>query len=160
MSIFGSELIPTGKYVAHHPEAGRITTTEADSIEEAVRLAYLEDDEWEFEDGRQIAISMMHEWMPTVDDGDRLIEDLQEVAYEAAGEISDDFLKHVSPEHRAALAQRVQDVVRNWIKEIYLGAPPFWLAGETIYQTVQLPPEIAAKREPDPPLTPIPLYKP
>jgi len=147
MSIFGSELIPLGKYVAHHPEAERITTDCGDDIEQALQIAYDEDEEGEFQNGDRIAISMMHEWMPTVD-ADSLIDDLQQEAYDSCGEIAEDLLNNVSAGDTSILALRVQAVIREWLREVY-PAPngmPFWVCGKTVYQTVALPPDVVAKR--------------
>ena len=147
MSIFGSELIPLGKYVAHHPEAERITTDCGDDIEQALQIAYDEDDECEFQNGDCIAISLMHEWMPTVD-GASLVDDLREEAHDHCGEIADGFLDEVTPGDTSILALRVQAVVREWLREIYpaQNGAPFWMCGKTVYQTVALPPDVVAKR--------------
>lgn len=146
MSIFGSELMPTGKYVAHHPDAEIINNDSGDDIENALEIAYDEDEEETFQNGNRIAISEICDWLPTVDDGNRIIEDLQEVAYEECGEVTEGFLSHVKPRQVDDLAHRVQSVVREWLKEIYPEHSPFWRVGNTVYQTVSLPPEIVEKR--------------
>lgn len=146
MSIFGTELIHNGKYVAHNPEAEQIFTDCGDTPEQALQIAYDEDDECAFQNGDQIAISKMCNWLPTVANGDRLIEDLQEAAYEECGEIVDDYLDHVTPEQSANLARRVQEAVRGWLKEIYPEGSPFWMAQDMVLQAVVLPPDILERR--------------
>jgi hypothetical protein len=147
MSIFGTELIPMGKYVAHHPDAERISTDCGDDIEQALQIAYDEDEEGEFQNGDRIAISMMHEWMPTID-GDSLIEDLRQEAYEGYGEVADSFLDGISPGDISILALRVQSTIREWLREVYPlpEGMPFWMCGKTVYQTVALPSDVAERR--------------
>lgn len=160
MLIFGSELIPTGKFVAHHPDEEMITTSLGDTPEHALELAYEEDGDWEFENGDDIAISKACHWMPKFNDGDSIVEDLQQAAYSECGEAAEDFLGHVKPNHVMDLEQRIQTAIREWIKSVYPDDSQFWMCSDTVTQKVVLPPDVVAMRKPDQPLPPIPIYTP
>ena len=144
--IFGTELIHNGKFVAHHPEAERITTDCGSDHAQAIQTAYDEDDDCEFQNGGQIAVSKMCNWLPTVEYVDRLIDDLAEAAGEDCGEVAENYLEHVTPAQADDLARRIQEAVRAWLQEIYPDGSPFWMAQDAVLYTVNLPPDIVARR--------------
>lgn len=85
-----------------------------DSIRECVREAsdegYLEDD--------TIAIGLVEPYTIGIDYAWRIIEDLQEDAFEEVGDASDSWLDNVSREHRENLNARIHSVVNSWLEEI------------------------------------------
>ena len=85
-----------------------------DSIKECVEEALAED--FKMED--TFALGYIEEYKIGVDFADRIIEDLQQDAYDEVGEIAYDWLDSVTPTQRELLNGLVQKVVFMWLGQV------------------------------------------
>ena len=72
-----------------------------------------------------IAVGLVERYMPTYVDTDRMIECLQETAFDEVGEVAEDWLLDISKEDRNVLDERLYKVVIDWLKE-YKYTPSFY----------------------------------
>ena len=84
-----------------------------DSIEECIEEALL----CGYEVGQTIAVGLAEPYKVTYVCADRIIEDLQEEAYDEVGEVSDGWLDSVTKEQRESLCEKLLKAVLEWLKE-------------------------------------------
>lgn len=82
-----------------------------DCVEEAVENGYSMEDTF--------AVGLIEEYNIDLDFAWRIIEDLQEDAYDEVGEASDSWLDCTTREQRDELNSRIHKIVREWLKEIH-----------------------------------------
>lgn len=85
-----------------------------DSIKECVREASDEG----YSDTDEFAVGFINEYKADIDFAWRIIEDLQEDAFEECGDAADSWLDDVTHKQRDLLNKAVTQVVKDWLKEI------------------------------------------
>lgn len=83
------------------------------SFEEALKEGIKEAKELEYD---KVFVSRVMRFVPSVD-VDNVLEELQQKAYDEAGDFSDDYLEHISINHRMKLEKMLTETFNQWAKE-------------------------------------------
>ena len=84
-----------------------------DSVKECVEEARSEG----YEDTDTFAVGYVEPYEVNYINGDLILDDLQEQAFDAVGEVAEDWLAYITKEQTEDLNNRLLKVVREWIKD-------------------------------------------
>ena len=85
-----------------------------DSVLECVKEAEKED----YKESDTIALGVVEKYHVGYVNVDMIIEHMQQDAYDTVGEVAEDWLDNITIKQRRDLEGRVEDVVKEWLKEI------------------------------------------